>query len=196
MKFPAELHLLRWRMGRLAVVGGGAAAVNTLFFYSFFFSFSSTPFPLHLSTLKISNTLTQTPRSKNKVWKEKKLLYLLWVWMAWCWYWWCMHGSVDVCDLATNCFWLCMVEIGFECLWHSYGFESVDGEGFELLLWLVIVARFCRVVLMRVWSNEEKNCVGDDDFYCIGFWFNDGYMNFWLWICTILFFFFVCRYYL
>jgi len=45
-----------------------------------------------------------------------------------------MHGSVDVCDLATNCFWLCMVEIGFECMWHSYGFESVDGEGFELLL--------------------------------------------------------------
>ena len=35
MKFPAKLHLLRWRMGRLAVVGGGAAAVNTLFLLFF-----------------------------------------------------------------------------------------------------------------------------------------------------------------
>ena len=54
---------------RLAVVDGGAAAPN-VFFLFFFRSFSSTPFPLYLSNLKISDTLTQTPRSK-KVWKEK-----------------------------------------------------------------------------------------------------------------------------
>jgi len=34
MKFPAELHLLRWRMGRRPAVVGGGTAVNTFLLYS------------------------------------------------------------------------------------------------------------------------------------------------------------------